>query len=181
MKNCYSLNIELWGSNDSHLRPMASASELRAETGKKFYKERWEQGLRQVSEECIPGTVKWLHAYTTLPDSPGPELSGQTCEAHSSWGCHFTKAATLPPSRCSLSEFLPCLLLVSTATPTGHYSVKVFPLVCLKLLPHMCHWEFSSFLPSLLWRAGAKLENYIVFREAIPCLCLVLSCSSEHF
>lgn len=45
-ENCYSLNIAVWDSNVSHLRPMTSASELGTQRGeKRFYKEDWEQGI----------------------------------------------------------------------------------------------------------------------------------------
>jgi len=39
-KKCYSLKLALWDSNDSHLRPMTSASELGAEREKKVLQRR---------------------------------------------------------------------------------------------------------------------------------------------
>lgn len=86
-ENCYSLKIAVWDSNDSHLRPMTSASELGTQRrGKKFYKEGWEQGIRQVSEEHISSALKWLNAHSIPSRQPWYWALRAGCEAQYSWG-----------------------------------------------------------------------------------------------
>lgn len=94
-KNCYSLNIALWDSNDSHLRPMTSASELGTERGKKFLQRRLgtrdRTGFRGAYFQCSAVTECIQH----LPWQPWYWALGAGCEAQRSWGWHFRKAATV--------------------------------------------------------------------------------------
>lgn len=132
-ENCYSLKIAVWDSNDSHLRPMTSASELGTQRrGKKFYKEGWEQGIRQVSEEHISSALKWLNAHSILSRQP--------------WYWALSTMRLWGPVQ--LREVV-CLLTDtvcqnSSCWPPKQYVPSVtFSLVCLKLQASMCHWGFS--------------------------------------
>lgn len=136
--------------------------------GKRFYKEGWKWGIRQVSEEHISRARKWLNAHNLPSGSHGSEFSGQ-----SSCMWHFGKAATV----CLLKDMV-ChnCLCFSCWPPQQHYrglQCKPFPLVCLKLLPNKCNWGFSQFLPSHMGRTGAKLKSLILFRKVTPYLWLV--------
>lgn len=93
-KNCYSLKIALWDSNDSHLRPMASASELGAEREKKVLQRR----LGTRNKTGFWGTYFQCSEVTECIQHPSwqPWYWGLRAgwKAQCSWGWHFRKAAT---------------------------------------------------------------------------------------
>lgn len=76
------------------------------------------------------------------------------------------------------SEFLLFMLLASTAMTAEHCSVKFFPLGSLELLPNT--ENCLHFSPPTCGELEPSLK-IIPYREAIPYLWLVLSCSSVPF
>lgn len=143
----YSLNIAVWDSNDSHLRPMTSASELGTQRGEEGLQRR--SGTRDKAGfwgayfQCSEVTEGTQHSFSTATVLSSQGRLPGSC----SWGREFAS------EQIQFGRILPFGLQSNTYQM---YSVTL-SLFCLKLQAMMGHLGFFQFLPSHLGRPGVKL------------------------